>query len=176
MRTPANAPVVHHVDGITPDLADQMLRCWVDVSNAGGAVGFVPPVTADDVRPAMEAFTAAVDRGDELLVVVEIEATLAAFAAIRLAKHPLQAHYGHVVRVQVRPDLHGLGLGRVLMDGIHDRARAVGLEGLTLSVRGGTGTDDFYVRCGYAEVGRIPGAVRLPGGDDRDSIEMFRRL
>lgn len=36
----------------TQPLPDQLLTLWTDVTNAGGAVGFVPPVTAVDIRPA----------------------------------------------------------------------------------------------------------------------------
>ena len=33
---------------LTPELCDRIVDLWVRVTNAGGAVGFVPPVTADD--------------------------------------------------------------------------------------------------------------------------------
>lgn len=34
---------------VTPDLRDGVLDLWTDVSNAGGSVGFVPPVTREDL-------------------------------------------------------------------------------------------------------------------------------
>ena len=34
----------------------------------------------------------------------------------------------------------------------------------------------FYRRCGYVEVGRVPGVIRVSPGDDRDSVLMARRL
>src|SRR3954447_15045363 len=38
---------------VTPALRDGVLDLWTDVSNAGGAVGFVPPVTREAVRPEL---------------------------------------------------------------------------------------------------------------------------
>ena len=89
---------------------------------------------------------------------------------------PLRQHWAAVVRVQVHPSRQGTGLGRVLMDGVHDIARSRGWEFLTLTVRDGTGTEAFYQRLGYTEYGRLPGAIRVAPGDDRDEILLVRRL
>jgi hypothetical protein len=37
---------VRAVTTVDAALRAELLACWVDVSNAGGAVGFVPPVSA----------------------------------------------------------------------------------------------------------------------------------
>jgi GNAT superfamily N-acetyltransferase len=76
----------------------------------------------------------------------------------------------------VHPDLQGAGAGRLLLEGVHRVARDLGLEQLLLSVRGGTGTEGFYRRFGYAEIGRHPAAIRLAPDDDRDEIVMLLTL
>ena len=38
------------------------------------------------------------------------------------------------------------------------------------------GRGRFYGRCGYKEVGRVPGAIRVAPGDDRDDIYMLLTL
>jgi hypothetical protein len=88
---------------ITDDLRERVVALWVEVTNAGGAVGFVPPVGAADVREAER-------------------------------------------------------LGR-----------AMGLAALQVTVRGGTGTERFYERLGYTEVGRLPGR---PGRRPRRDIHV----
>jgi GNAT superfamily N-acetyltransferase len=80
------------------------------------------------------------------------------------------------LRVQVHPSRQGGGLGRVLMSGVHDIARERGWDFLYLSARGGTGVDGFYRGLGYQEVGRLPGAIRVAPGDDRDEILLACRL
>jgi hypothetical protein len=51
-----------------------------------------------------------------------------------------------------------------------------GIQAIRLTCRGGTGVDRFYAGCGYKEVGRIPGAIRVAPGDDRDDIVMLLTL
>ena len=47
-------PLTFRLDpSIDRDLRDGIVALWVDVSNAGGSVGFVPPVDADAVRPEL---------------------------------------------------------------------------------------------------------------------------
>jgi GNAT superfamily N-acetyltransferase len=164
------------VDAVDDELRRQLLACWTDVSNAGGSVGFVPPVTEEGVAPYLDAVIERVHRGRELLAVLRVDGRLAGFAVLSLSVSPLRRHWATVLRVQVRPELQGRGLGRVLMTGVHDIARARGLEFLHLTVRGGTGLEAFYVDIGYREFGRMPSAIRVAPGDDRDELHLTCRL
>jgi len=65
---------------------------------------------------------------------------------------------------------------RLLLQGLRQMARELGLEQLRLSVRGGTGVERFYERFGYTLIGAHPGALRIGPGDDRDEIMMVARL
>src|SRR4051794_2321967 len=57
---------------VTDELRTALLALWVEVTNAGGAVGFVAPTTADAVRPTAEAALHGVlDGPDHLLVGTE---------------------------------------------------------------------------------------------------------
>jgi hypothetical protein len=55
-------------------------------------------------------------------------------------------------------------------------AARLGLDGLQVTVRDGHGLDRFYRGLGYREVGRIPGALRVAPGDDRDELFMWLEL
>ncbi len=165
---------VREVDRVDDALRAAMRACWVDVSNAGGAVGFVPPVTAEDVEPALDHLVRGVHERGDALVVLTVGGGLAGFAGLVTSNHVLKRHWASVLRVQVHPDHQGRGLGRVLMDGVHAAARRRGWEFVHLTVRGGTGTETFYARLGYREVGRIPAALRVAPGDDRDEVSMVR--
>ena len=157
-------------------LRAQLLTCWTDVSNAGGSVGFVPPVTEAGIAPYLDAVVERVHQGREVIAVLRVDGEVAGFAVLSLPVSPLRRHWATVLRVQVRPEQQGRGLGRVLMAGIHDIARARGLEFLHLTARGGTGLEAFYAELGYREFGRMPGAIRVAPGDDRDEIHLTCRL
>jgi GNAT superfamily N-acetyltransferase len=167
---------VRAVSDVGDVLRQELLSCWTDVTNAGGAVGFVPPVTEDDVVPLLDKLLDGVRSGRDVLALLTVDDATAGFASVVGSLSPLRRHWGTVLRVQVHPSRQGQGLGRVLMAGVHDIARARGWEFLHLAARGGTGIDDFYRGLGYTEVGRLPGTIRVAPGDDRDEIIMACRL
>lgn len=68
------------------------------------------------------------------------------------------------------------GIGTALLHAVHDAARRLGLEQLHLTARGGTGTEEFYLRQGYELVARIPEAIRVAPGDDRDELYLRIKL
>ncbi|MET9518433.1 GNAT family N-acetyltransferase [Streptomyces sp. NPDC002994] len=163
---------------IGPGLGDGVLALWVDVSNAGGAVGFVPPVIADDVRPEWVKHLTAMREGrTRLLVGYDEEGAVAATAFITHNTHRLMTHWVWLYTVMVHPAQQGKGYGRDLMAATETAVRGFeGIDAIRLTCRGGTGADRFYGSCGYKEVGRVPGAIRVAPGDDRDDIVMVRQL
>jgi GNAT superfamily N-acetyltransferase len=167
---------VRAVSAVDDVLRGELLTCWTDVTNAGGAVGFVPPVTEDDVAPVLDRLLEGVHSGRDVLALLTVDGATAGFASIGGSSSPLRRHWATVLRVQVHPSHQGQGLGRVLMRGVHDIARGRGLEFLHLGARGGTGVDAFYRGLGYTEVGRVPGAIRVAPGDDREEILLVHRL
>lgn len=157
---------------LTPQLRDQIVDLWLAVSEAGGAVGFVPPVTRAEVAATADAaFTRADDRflvgfdGDHLVAML-----------IFVYGFKLNAHWRTVKRVMVHPGAQGKGYGAQLMREAERVARARGWEDLYLTVRSGRGVEHFYEALGYKEVGRLPGALRVAPGDDRDEILMWLTL
>jgi GNAT superfamily N-acetyltransferase len=167
---------VRAVTSVDEALRRQLLTCWTDVTNAGGAVGFVPPVTEDDIAPTLDELVCRVREGRALLAHLTVDGSTAGFAVLVRAASPLRRHWGTVLRVQVHPSRQGAGLGRALMAGVHAIARDAGLEFLHLGARDGTGVDGFYRRLGYEEIGRLPAANRVASGDDRDEILLVCRL
>lgn len=160
-------------------LREELLALWVDVVNAGGAVGFIPPVEAAEVAPVLDAELEAVRQGVARLVALRVGGRLAGFCVLRLNAIPIMAHWAFVGRVMVDPTRRGDGLGLALMDGLHREARGAGLEALRLSTRGGMGLERFYARAGYVEVGRVPRALRVgtpDAPDDRDDVLLWREL
>jgi GNAT superfamily N-acetyltransferase len=167
---------VRPVSVVDDTLRAELLACWVDVSNAGGAVGFVPPVAAGDVAPVLDRLLEGVSSGRDVLCVLAVDGATAGFAALVGSASPLRRHWGTVLRVQVHPSRQGFGLGRALMEGVHRIAAGRGWEFVSLSARGGTGVDGFYRSLGYTEVGRLPGAIRVAPGDDREEILLVRKV
>ena len=161
---------------LTPELREQIIALWVDVTNAGGAVGFVAPVTADDVRPlATSTLDEVADGPDRLLAAYEGE-KLVAVLVIADNRFHLKTHWRVLKRVMVHPDTQGRGHGAALMREAERIACGLGLAALHVTVRDGLGLDSFYKRLGYREIGRLPAALRLSPTDARDEILMWLDL
>ncbi|OON78382.1 GNAT family N-acetyltransferase [Streptomyces tsukubensis] len=160
------------------ELRDGILALWADVTNAGGAVGFVAPVTPEEIRPQLVNHLVDMAKGrTRLLVGRDEEGAVAATAFLTYNPKRIMAHWIWLYTVMVHPRHQGKGYGRDLMAAAADVARELeGVEAIRLTCRGGIGVDNFYAACGYKEVGRVPGAIRVAPGDDRDDIIMLLPL
>ncbi|WP_246851442.1 GNAT family N-acetyltransferase [Patulibacter sp. SYSU D01012] len=182
-RPAFGAARVERVARVDGPLRARLLRIWTDVSNAGGWVGFVPPVAEAEIAPVLDAALARVHAGRDWLAVVRTGAPdrpapddVAGFAFVANNDRLLSEHWRWVLRVQVHPEHQGARLGAVLLDGIADMAADDGLEMLLLTVRGGEGLEAFYGRAGYREVARIPRAIRVAPDDYRDQVHLAHHL
>ena len=158
-------------------LRQQLLGLWVEVTNAGGSVGFAAPAPVDQVAATLDTALEQVSTGRDALGVLRDGDGVAVGMGLLVARGvDLFAHWRTVLRLMVHPALQGAGAGRLLLEGLHDHARQLGLEHLHLSVRGGEGLEPFYERFGYRVVGTHPGAVRVAPDDTRDEVFMVAVL
>ncbi|HEY7722981.1 MAG TPA: GNAT family N-acetyltransferase [Pedococcus sp.] len=172
------APRVDSLERLDDPARQELLDLWCRVNDAGGAVGFRPGAAREEVAVALARHEEQMADGLATLGAMRApDGRLLGLAWWVASPTPLLAHALWLYRVMVDPDLRGRNLGRLLMAGMHRLARETdGVEMVTLDYRSGTGVGSFYTRCGYTEVGRVPGAIRVAPGDDRDDVLMTRRL
>lgn len=157
----------------------RLVEVWVDVSNAGGAVGFPPPppaVTFEDVSPLAETALRSVREGRDRLVVAVDREVIVGFGFLVHRPGVLFRHWARVERLQVHPEMQGRGIGTGLLRACDAVARSAGLEALHLTVRGGMGTEALYEAAGYELVATIPHVIRLSPEDTRDELYMIKSL
>lgn len=153
-----------------------LVDLWVEVTNAGGAVGFAAPVDAPAVRGvAGDAFRRVREGRDDLVAAFEGDKVLG-FGLLTTNELAIARHWASVTRLQRHPAAAHAGIGSALLDALEEAARARGLERVTLTVRGGTGLEGFYLRRGYAVDGRLPGRLRLPGGGTVEEVHLSKDL
>ncbi|QKW28841.1 GNAT family N-acetyltransferase [Streptomyces seoulensis] len=159
-------------------LRDGILDLWTEVTDAGGAVGFVAPAEREAVRAELvKHFVAMAEGRVRLLVGHDEDGRVAATAFLTFNTHRLMTHWLWLYTVMVHPRHQGKGYGRDLLTAAADAARGFdGIEAVRLTCRGGLGLERFYASCGYKEVGRVPGAIRVAPGDDRDDVVMLLPL
>jgi GNAT superfamily N-acetyltransferase len=160
---------------VTAGLRRELIDCWIEVSNAGGAVGFpFLPVDITHVAPVADELFVGLSPESSRLLVARTGDILVGWVHIQRKPSPLIGHWGAIGHLQSLPSSRGQGIGSALMVRARQIARSeMGLEQLRLAVRGGTGLEHFYARLGWTVIGRWPGALRLAPGDDRDEILML---
>jgi GNAT superfamily N-acetyltransferase len=165
------------VGAMSDALLGELTTCWLDVANAGGAVGFpFVPVSQAVVEAAVADLAAEIQQGDVVLVQARFADELVGWVTLRLNPSKLTSHWATVERLQSHPLQRGAGVGGALLACACDHARSMGLEELRLALRGGEGLETFYERRGWVEIGRHRNALRLRDGDDRDEVTMVLRL
>ena len=171
------APKADTPTWLDPTTRSSVLDLWCAVNDAGGAVGFLPGAPRHEVLATLTRHEDAMAAGTTTAVLLRApDATVVAMGFLVAGHNPLLSHTRTAYRVMTDPSRRGRNLGRLLMAAMHRVAREQGVEVVVLDVRSGLGTTGFYEGCGYVEVGRVPGIIRVASGDDRDSVIMARRL
>lgn len=160
---------------VSTGLRQDIIDCWITVTNAGGAAGFpFPPVDASIVAPVADDLIAGLSPDRSRLIVARAGGALAGWVLLRRHRDPVIAHWGTINHLQTLPACRGQGVGGTLMMSARQIARQeMGLEQLHLAARGGMGLERFYAKLGWREIGRWPGALRLAPDGDRDEILMI---
>lgn len=158
-------------------LVGRLTSIWADVTNAGGAVGFVGPVTAGEVAAAVEPWWAQVREGEVDLVVArdDPDGAVVGFGFLAPVRDVVAPHRGMINKLQRHPTARARGVGTAVLHGLEACARRRGLTVVGLTVRGGTGREGFYTAHGYQVVGVHPDWLEIDG-EMREQIVMAKRL
>lgn len=167
---------VDDAPALTAALRHELVACWVAATNAGGALGLLAPTTPAAAELLAGPTWQRLRDGLDVLVVGREHARLVGWCVLERRSGPLSPHWRTLKRLQVLPERQGRGHGRALLRAAEAAAVRRGLTAVHLTVRGGTGTEAFYLAEGYREVGRLPGALRLSDGDDRDELHLWKDL
>jgi len=157
------------------ELRQELIACWIAVTNAGGAAGFpFPPVDVGHVAPVVDALVDRLNPDRSRILFARVGGSLAGWVAVSRDASPLIAHWGVVSHLQTQLSHRNEGIGSALMRRLWEVARDdMHLEQLHLAVRGGMGLEAFYSRLGWQVVGRWPGKLRLAPDDTRDEVLMI---
>lgn len=161
---------------LTSDLAAALVDLWVDVTNAGGAVGFAAGVTPAQVARLSQPAFERVSQGRDDLVVAFTGDRPVGMGFLATNDLAIHTHWGTIKRLQRHPTRRASGVGAALLEGLEEAARARGLQRLVLTVRGGTGREGFYAQHGYRIEAVLPQRIMLDDGDVREEFVMAKSL
>jgi acetyltransferase len=144
--------------------------------NGGASLGFLPPLTHHEARRYWQSLGTELRGGSRLLFAASVADRLAGSGQLALPSWPTARHRAELNKVMVAAALRGHGIGRTLLQAIHDSAWQRGRSLLVLNARRGDLAETFYKRLGYREAGVIPGYMIGAAGEACDNVAMYRPL
>jgi dUTP pyrophosphatase len=161
---------------LTPHLRDELIALWTTVANAGGAVGLVAPASTEEVAALAEPAFARVEAGKDDIVVAFDDGRPVGFGFLETNDIPLTAHWATIRRLQRAPSHTGRGIGAQILTALEEVARDRGLVSVTLTTRGGTDRERFYLARGYQLDGRLPDRLHIGGGQLVEELRLSKPL
>jgi hypothetical protein len=101
MSHPACACFIQITDPgqVTPGVRQALIDCWIEVANAGGAVGFAfPPVDASQAGPVADRLIADLDPDYNRVLLAEVDGVLAGWLWDVTLRHRNSRSAGGVVK------------------------------------------------------------------------------
>jgi len=158
------------------DLLPALVELLRESVDGGASLGFLPPLPHHEARHYWRSLRPELRGGSRLLFGAYVADRLAGTGQLALPSWPTARHRAELNKVMVATALRGHGIGRRLLQAIHERAWQRGRSLLLLNARRGDPAEAFYKRLGYREAGVIPGYSVGSAGEAYDNVAMYQLL
>jgi len=165
------------IELLWPTRADTQLRAEIhrvlhDVTELGGAIGYLSSPTKTETDAWLDDVLLAVRSGNAAFVVALVDRRVEATGLWRRRPDTVFAHSADIEKVMAHPRTRGLGLGRLIVSALIDSASDAEIETLALGVRGNNhGAIELYEQLGFREWGRQPNVIEV-GNERYDDVRM----
>ena len=157
---------------LLPDLVD----LFRETVNGGSPLGFLAPITHETSRGYWISLIRELESGSRVLLVAYSENIVVGSGQLALSQRSNSPHRAELEKLFVARAARGRGIGRSLVQALHDAARQKGRTLIRLSTRHGEPAEEFYKSLGYREVGVIPGWTIDRSGERYDHVELYQHL
>ncbi len=147
-----------------------------DAVMSGAGVSFMQPFSAEEGARFWQAQSEAVAHGVKTIFAARQGEIIAGTVILEKAWPPNQPHRGDISKMLVHRDFRRRGVGRLLVEALLTKARAMGLTLITFDTVSGSPADAFYSGLGFTRAGRIPGYAYSPTGQLDDTTIFYMKL
>ena len=135
-----------------------------DAVDDGASIGFVEPLSDDELAAFVEQGAGELDGGSRIVLLALAGPELVGMVQLELARKSNARHRAEVQKLIVHTGARRHGLGRRLMAAIEAAALADGRTLLVLDTATGA-AEELYRTAGYTEIGAIPRYAGVPSGE-----------
>jgi GNAT superfamily N-acetyltransferase len=137
----------------------------IDCVEGGASVSFMLPITRAKADAFWSKVSAAVARGERVVLVAEDAAgDIVGTVQVLLDQPENQPHRGDVAKMLVHRRVRRQGVGAALLDAAERSARDAGKTLLVLDTVSGGDAERLYARQGWQRCGEIPNYALWPDG------------
>ncbi len=155
---------------------DELAEILVDAVASGASVNFLAGFAPEQARAFWQGQLAGIARGERRLLVADDGQRLVATVVLTHAPQPNAPHRAEIGKMLVLRERRRQGLGARLLCAAEEAARADGRTLLLLDTETGSAGDLLYRRCGWTEIGRVPGHALRPDGSLGDTTMFYKDL
>lgn len=157
---------------------DALAVLLAEAVHEGHAVTFLAPLPHEVARAWWERTLAGLPKRAIILVARDgIGGRVIGTVHIVPPGAPNQQHRAELVKLLVRREARGRGLGRALMLAMEAEAREAGFDLLTLDTKRGSHADTLYASLGWTRLGAVPRYALDPDGRAwHDAVLYYKHL
>lgn len=159
-------------DACVPELAAVL----VDAVDDGASVGFLAGLGHAGAVAWWRGQSGAVADGSLAVWVARDGAGIGGTVSLAYPPKPNARHRAEVVKLAVRRDRRGRGLGRALLATAERAAAGAGITLLLLDTETGSAAESLYASAGWQRYGVVPDYAADPAGVLRDCSFYFKTL
>jgi GNAT superfamily N-acetyltransferase len=156
--------------------ADELAQLLLDAHASNMALGLRGPLTREHARETWLDTAARLDPERRVLLAAREDGTVVGTVQVVRADAENGSRRAEIVRLAVRGDRRGGGIGRALLEAAAERAKGLGVRVLWLSTHAGTASDRFYEAAGWSRLGVLPLYSERPDGTLVGSAFFFREV
>jgi GNAT superfamily N-acetyltransferase len=161
---------------LSDDDLDQLAQTLDLAVEQGASIGFVPPFGHSQALTFWQKLIPAFISGDRRLLVARLNGKIVGTVQLAVSQPANGAHRADVNKLMVHPEARRLGIARLLMVAVEERARSVGKKLLVLDTVFGGAAEGLYLSLGYEIAGRIPVYAMSTAGELESTTVMFKIL
>jgi acetyltransferase len=139
-------------------------------------MGFFAPLSEKLALDYWLSTVPELESGSRVLLAAYDGGRLVGSGQLALAQRQNSRHRAELQKLFVATATRGRGVGKALVDALHEAALRDGRHLIMLNTRRRIPAEGFYKSLGYLEVGVMPGWTIGPDGERYDHVELYREL